>query len=147
MSGRTSAGWPPSRDPRAVFVDRSLGKRTLEGLRLMGLRPLHMGEVYENDGKGIEDVHWISEATERGYPIITKDKKLWINPGEVLIIRETGAQVFIVGAGDIGSVAMGLILGRHFLTVRRRMQRKGGCLWVLHPLRPIDKRHDQPRRR
>lgn len=147
MSARRSTGWPTSREPHAVFVDRSLGKRLLAGLRLMGFRPLHMGEVYEDDGKGIEDVRWIAEATERGYPIVSKDKKLWVNPAEVMIIRETRARVFVVGMGDVGSAAMGLILGRHILTVRRRMRRDGGCLWVLPALRQIDKRHDEPRGR
>ena len=110
-------------------------------MRIFGLDVAWIGDVYPNDGKLVPDVVWIREAAAHKRSVITKDKKIWVNLEEVEAIRDSGAKVFVIGNGGIGSVSMGLILGRHWLTIRRRMRRPGGCLWVLHPLKPIAKHH------
>lgn len=148
MSDGTTGSWPQSRKPNAVFIDRCLGKRLPRGLAILGFSPLLMRDVYLNDGHRLEDPLWIYEAANAGYPIITSDKKIWVNPDEVDAVRDSGAKVFVVGRNDIPAAEAALIIGRHFLTIRRRMRKPGGCLWVLYPLKSIDKRHDEhaPRR-
>ena len=141
MSGGTGGGWPPSRDGYPVFVDRSMGRKAAAGMKVLGLDSVWIGEVYPNDGKLVPDVTWIHDAAAHGRAVITKDRKIVVNLEEFAAIRESGVKVFVVGNGGIGSVAMALILGRHWLTIRRRMKRPGGCLWVLHPLKPIYKQH------
>lgn len=148
MSGATVGNWPPSRSPNGIFVDRCLGKRLPYGLAVLGLDPLPMREVYDDDGNALEDVLWIYEAAAHGYPIITSDKAIATNPDEIDAVRDSGAKVFVVGRNDIPAAQAGLIIGRHFLTIRRRMRRPGGCLWVLHAVKPIEKLHEeQPRRK
>lgn len=145
MSGSTVGSWPLSRKPGAVFVDRSIGKRTAFGLAILGLHPVWIGDVYENDGKLVDDVVWIPEASRLGYPILTKDRRIWVNPHEVDCVLESDARVFVVGDGNISSVRMALLFGRHFLPVRRRMNLPGGCLWILRPGKPIDRQHESRR--
>lgn len=142
MSATTNGGWPRSPEKFAVFVDRSMGRRSARGLAVLGLSPVWIGDVYPKAGALVPDVVWIHDSAKHGHAVITKDKRIWVNREEVQAILESGAKVFVIGNGNISSVAMALILGRHFLTIRRRLQRPGGCLWILHALKPIEKRHD-----
>lgn len=79
MFAATGSGRPQSREERSVLVDRSMGKMAAKGLAVLGLHPVWIGEVYTNDAKLVPDVVWIHEAAQRGYPVITKDRTIWVN--------------------------------------------------------------------
>lgn len=145
MSSDSVGNWPPSHSPRSIFIDRSIGKRTAFALAILGLEPLWIGEVYEQDGRFTDDLIWIHEAAEHGYPILTKDRRIWVNPDEIQAVKDSGARVFVIGDGQISAVKMAALFGRHFLPVRRRMRVDGGCLWILRPDRQIERQHETRR--
>lgn len=56
------------------FVDRSLGKSILEGLRAAGLSVRSMAEVYgEKSGQLLADDVWLRDAGENDWIVLTKD--------------------------------------------------------------------------
>lgn len=58
------------------------------------------------------DADWMRAATERGWLILTKDKRVRRRPGELQTIRDAGAAAFILTAGDLpGSDQAAAFLG------------------------------------
>lgn len=62
------------RPPPEFFVDRSLGKSIVEGLRAVGLIVHSMAEIYgERQAQMLEDEVWLQDAGVNGWVVLTKD--------------------------------------------------------------------------
>ena len=85
----------PTEKPEEFFVDRSLGKSIVAGLRDAGLIVYSMADVYgEILGQGLHDEVWLRDAGERDWVILTKDDAIRRRPAERDALISAGARVF-----------------------------------------------------
>lgn len=86
----------PKESPE-FFVDRSLGKSIVEGLRAAGLSARSMAEVYgEKSGPGqlLADEVWLRDAGENNWIVLTKDDAIHRRPAERDALTEAAVRVF-----------------------------------------------------
>ncbi len=92
-------------DPRAepvFFVDRSLGKSIVIGLRAVGLDARSMTEVYgERAGQGLEDETWLRDAGLNDWVVLTKDNAIRRRPAEREALTEARARVFCLTTSQL----------------------------------------------
>lgn len=81
------------------FIDRSLG---VEPLRSTLVRAGVLVEIHDDHFKRDEQDHvWLAEVSARSWVVLTKDKRLRYRPLEISVLRESGARVFILIAGNL----------------------------------------------
>ena len=81
--------------PAEFFVDRSLGKSIVEGLRVAGLAVRSMAEVYgEKRAQLLDDQVWLRDAGENGWIVLTKDDAIRRRPAERDALTEAAVRVF-----------------------------------------------------
>lgn len=77
------------------FVDRSLGKSIVEGLRAVGLTVNSMADVYgEQPGQLLLDEVWLRDAGENDWIVLTKDDAIRRRPAERDALTEAAVRVF-----------------------------------------------------
>lgn len=73
----------PKEKPAEFFVDRSLGKSIVEGLRKAGLSVHSMAEVYgEKPSQLLADEVWLRDAGKHNWIVLTKDDAIRRRPAE-----------------------------------------------------------------
>jgi predicted nuclease of predicted toxin-antitoxin system len=80
------------------FVDRALGNRVVEALREAGAQVEAHRDHFAPDAL---DIEWLPVVSQRGWVVLTKDKKLRHNPLELQAIAQANARVFILTAGNL----------------------------------------------
>ena len=77
------------------FVDRSLGKSIVEGLRATGLIVHSMTDVYgEKQAQRLPDETWLRDAGRNNWIVLTKDDAIRRRPAERDALIEAAARVF-----------------------------------------------------
>lgn len=77
------------------FVDRSLGKSIVEGLRAAGLSVRSMAEVYgEKRAQLLADEVWLRDAGKNNWIVLTKDDAIRRRPAERDALTEAAVRVF-----------------------------------------------------
>jgi len=67
--------------PPEFFVDRSLGKSIVEGLRATGLTVRSMADVYgDARAQRLRDEVWLRDAGKNGWIVLTKDDAIRRRP-------------------------------------------------------------------
>lgn len=85
---------PKEKSPE-FFVDRSLGKSIVEGLRAAGLTVHSMADVYgEKRSQRLDDEIWLRDAGKNDWIVLTKDDAIRRRPAERDALTEAGARVF-----------------------------------------------------
>jgi PIN like domain len=81
--------------PSQFFVDRSLGKSIVEGLRAAGLVVHSMADIYGEDrAQRLADEVWLRDAGEQHWIVLTKDDAIRRRPAERDAIVDAAVQVF-----------------------------------------------------
>jgi aryl-alcohol dehydrogenase-like predicted oxidoreductase len=77
------------------FVDRSLGKSIVEGLRAAGLTVYSMADVYgERRAQRLADEIWLRDAGKNDWIVLTKDDAIRRRPAERDALTEAAVRVF-----------------------------------------------------
>ena len=85
----------PPRQHGDFFVDRSLGKSIVEGLRAVGLTVHSMADIYgEQRGQLLADEVWLRDAGENDWIVLTKDDAIRRRPAERDALTEAAVRVF-----------------------------------------------------
>lgn len=85
----------PEPDELTFFVDRSLGKSILAGLRAAGLQVLSMADVYgEKAAQLLADEVWLRDAGENDWVVLTKDDAIRRRPAERDALTAAEVRVF-----------------------------------------------------
>lgn len=79
---RMSSAGPPE-----FFIDRSLGKLTAAGLRDLGHAVHLIADFYPDDAKYVPDEQWIADGCQRGWVLLTKDKRIRYREHELAPLR------------------------------------------------------------
>lgn len=78
-----------------LFVDRSLGKSIVVGLRAAGLTVHSMADVYgEKPGQLLADEVWLRDAGKNDWIVLTKDDAIRRRPAERDALTEAAVRVF-----------------------------------------------------
>jgi hypothetical protein len=103
------------------FVDRSLGKSIVEGLRAAGLTVLSMADVYgEERAQRLPDEIWLRDAGDKGWVVLTKDDAIRRRPAERDAMIEAAVRVFCLTTAQL----RGTEHTERFVTNRHRIARQ-----------------------
>lgn len=130
----TASGRPrPRRSDLIVLVDRCLAPEVaLEISKLDGLYGVSLYEHYgDAAAQHLEDVTFLKEAGHHGWGILTQNPRMWQVPHERECINSSGTRVFTLDDPSASKTLKGLVLGRHLLSIRRRLARSDACFWRL----------------
>jgi hypothetical protein len=82
-------------DEPEFFVDRSLGKSIVAGLRADGLRVRSMADIYgERQAQLLADEIWLRDAGENDWVVLTKDDAIRRRPAEREALIAAAVRVF-----------------------------------------------------
>jgi PIN domain-containing protein len=87
----------PPRSEKSVefFVDRSLGKSIVEGLRALGLTVHSMADIYgEKQAQRLADETWLRDAGKNDWVVLTKDDAIRRRPAERDALNDAAVRVF-----------------------------------------------------
>jgi len=85
----------PREQSPEFFVDRSLGKSIVEGLRTAGLTVHSMADIYgEKRAQRLADEIWLRDAGENDWIVLTKDDAIRRRPAERDTLTAASVRVF-----------------------------------------------------
>lgn len=112
---------PTESDEPEFFVDRSLGKSIVVGLRAAGLRVRSMADVYgEEAAQLLADEVWLRDAGENNWVVLTKDDAIRRRPAERDALIEAEARVFCLTNRNMRAAAQ----TERFVANRHRIVRQ-----------------------
>jgi hypothetical protein len=86
---------PPEEQTPEFFVDRSLDKSIVEGLRNAGLTVHSMADVYgEKHAQRLPDEAWLRDAGQNDWVVLTKDDAIRRRPAERDALTKAAVRVF-----------------------------------------------------
>jgi hypothetical protein len=115
------------------LVDRCLAPEVAYEISKMdGLYGIPLRDHYgDNTAQALEDITFLTEAGTLGWGVLTQNPRMWQVPQERACIVEGRTRVFSLDDPNASKTLKGLVLGRHLLTIRRRLQRPDPCFWRL----------------
>jgi hypothetical protein len=112
---------PSPSDQPEFFVDRSLGKSIVVGLRAVGLQVRSMAGVYgEEAAQLLADEIWLRDAGENDWIVLTKDDAIRRRPAERDSLTEAAVRVFCLTNRNMRAAAQ----TERFITNRHRILRQ-----------------------
>ncbi|MFF5325362.1 hypothetical protein ACFY2Y_16790 [Janibacter hoylei] len=130
----TVGGRPrPRKTDQILLVDRCLAPEVADEISKMdGLYGIALKEHYgDQAAQQLADVTFLAEAGQRGWGVLTQNPRMWQVPQERDCIIESGTRVFSLDDPNANKTLKGLVLGRHLLSIRRRLKRQDPCFWRL----------------
>ena len=76
-----------------IFIDRSIPRGVAEAVRKMREDVVWLEDEFPHD---VPDEEWLAAAGQRGWLVITHDRKIRTRPGERSAIMENGVGCFIM---------------------------------------------------
>jgi hypothetical protein len=113
----------PEPDELTFFVDRSLGKSIVAGLRTAGLQVLSMADVYgEKAAQLLADEVWLRDAGEKDWVVLTKDDAIRRRPAERDALTEAEVRVFCLTNRNMRAAAQTerFVINRHRIVRQAR---------------------------
>jgi hypothetical protein len=130
----TGSGRPrPRKGDHILLVDRCLAPEVAyEISKLDGLHGVPLRDHYGDEtAQQLEDITFLTEAGQRGWGVLTQNPRMWQVPQERDCIIDNRIRVYSLDDPNASKTLKGLVLGRHLLSVRRRLQRTDPCFWRL----------------
>jgi hypothetical protein len=123
----TSSGRPrPRSSDQILLVDRCLSPEIAHEIsKVDGMFGIALHEHY---GDAVAQSLADGEA---GWAVLTQNPRMWQVPDERNCILEHRTRVFSLDDPNASKTLKGLVLGRHLLSIRRRLRRPDPCFWRL----------------
>lgn len=138
MSTPTSRGSRPSFNEPRILVDRCISPSFAAVLRKSGLDCSSLAEVFGNSrAEQMKDEEWIEWAAVNGYAVLTANPRMLKVPMEREAIVRHGTQVFCIAKPDTTKEDKAYLVGRHILSIIRKMRTEDACFWRLYMRLPI----------
>jgi len=115
------------------LVDRCLAPEVAYEISKMdGIYGIALKDHYgDNVAQRLADVTFLAEAGERCWGVLTQNPRMWQVPQERMCITASRTRVFSLDDPNANKTLKGLVLGRHLLSIRRRLKRQDPCFWRL----------------
>ncbi len=130
----TESGRPkPRRTDLILLVDRCLSPEiAYEISKMDGLYGIPLFEQYGDEvAQQLTDVTFLTEAGRSDWGVLTQNPRMWQVPQERACIIANRTRVFSLDDPNASKTLKGLVLGRHLLSIRRRLGRRDACFWRL----------------
>jgi hypothetical protein len=115
------------------FVDRSLGKSVVSGLRAAGLLIYSMADIYgEERAQGLSDEEWLSDAGANDWVVLTKDRAIRRRPSEREALMAAGVRVFCVTSANLRGAEQLERLERNLDRILRQAMRPGPYIYGVY---------------
>jgi hypothetical protein len=116
-----------------MLVDRCLAPEiALEISKMDGLYGIALAEHYGDQvAQDLADVDFLANAGDAGWGVLTQNPRMWQVPDERNCMLEHRTRVFSLDDPNASKTLKGLVLGRHILSIRRRLRRDAPCFWRL----------------
>lgn len=138
MSNPTSRGSRHSSDAPRILVDRYISSSFAAVLRKTGLDCSSLAEVFgDSRAQQMQDEEWIEWAAANGYAVLTANPKMLKVPLEREAILKYGTQVFCIAKPETTKEDKAYLMGRHVLSILRKMKTDDPCFWRLYMRLPI----------
>jgi hypothetical protein len=96
---------PVDEQPPEFFVDRSLGRSIVDGLRAAGLIVYSMADIYgEDQAQRLTDEVWLRDAGKHCWVVLTKDDAIRRRPAERDAMIDATARVFCLTTAKLRGV-------------------------------------------
>lgn len=118
-SKKPSAASSPSTPPDlpVLFLDRSLGRRVIAtALRAAGATVEIHDDHFPPDAP---DAHWLAAVGQRGWVVLTKDRRIRYRTLERAALLMAGVRAFVLTAGDLQGPEMARIFVRALPVITR----------------------------
>lgn len=96
---KTSAA-PPSPEPE-FFLDRCLGRTVAARLSALGWTVHQIGEHFPDDAQHVSDPDWIRFGAERGWTLITQDKRIRYRTDELAAVEQSAGVMLQLADGNL----------------------------------------------
>jgi PIN like domain len=111
----------PNEQSPEFFVDRSLGKSIVGGLRATGLTVHSMADIYgEKRAQLLADEVWLRDAGENDWIVLTKDDAIRRRPAERDALTDAAVRVFCLTNRNLRGVEQ----AERFVSNRHRILRQ-----------------------
>jgi hypothetical protein len=111
----------PKEQSPEFFVDRSLGKSIVEGLRATGLMVHSMADAYgERRAQRLADEIWLRDVGKNDWIVLTKDDAIRRRPAERDALTEAAVRVFCLTNRNLRGVEQ----TERFVSNRHRILRQ-----------------------
>jgi len=123
----SAASWPPD---LVLLLDRCMGAKTVpDALRAEGANVLCHQDHFAHDAP---DEQWLKEAGQRGWVVITKDRRIRSRSAEKDAIIDSGALAFLVVSANVGGAALAEIVRRALPSIRQlAIDGKSGQMYLI----------------
>lgn len=96
---KTSAA-PPSPEPE-FFLDRCLGRTVATRLRAQGWIVHQIADHFPDDAQHVSDPDWIRFGAQRGWTLITQDKRIRYREDELAAVQQTASIMLQLADGNL----------------------------------------------
>ncbi len=130
----TGSGRPrPRKGDHILLVDRCLAPEiAYEISKMDGLYGIPLRDHYGDEiPQQVADITFLAEGGRREWGVLTQNPRMWRVPQERDCIVSSRTRVFSLDSANASQTLKGLVLGRHLLSIRRRLHRHDPCLWRL----------------
>ncbi|MCT9138909.1 PIN-like domain-containing protein [Streptomyces violarus] len=117
--------------PPEFFLDRNLGRRVAEGLRLCGWIVHRIGDVFPGDGQDVADEKWIAHGLDQSWVPLSKDGRIKSRDLEIRPVLEREAVLFYLDNQQLRSVEMVERLEAHREAIHRAVSRGGPAAYAV----------------
>lgn len=138
MSSPSSPGSRPSSDGPRILIDRCISPSFAAVLRKTGLECISLAEKFGNSrAEQMQDVEWIQWAGANGYAVLTANPRMLRVPMEREAIVAHGTKVFCIAKPETTKEDKAYLVGRHILSILRKMKSEDPCFWRLYMGIPV----------
>ncbi|WP_328914322.1 MULTISPECIES: toxin-antitoxin system, toxin component, PIN family protein [unclassified Streptomyces] len=92
--------------PHEFFLDRNLGRRVAEELRVLGWVVHRINEVFPADAQDIPDPEWIAHGLDRGWVPLSKDGRIKTRDQEIQPVFDRSAVLFYLNNQQLPTLDM-----------------------------------------
>lgn len=127
-------GWTRRPNELCLLVDRCMAPELASAVDMAdGLRVASLADIYgDSTAQALQDVQFLEDAGRRGWGVLTQNVRMWRTPPERQVIEARDVRVFCLASSQLTRQGQGLVVGRHLLSIRRRLKRTDACFWRIH---------------
>lgn len=92
--------------PHEFFLDRNLGRKVADELRILGWAVHRIGDVFPADAQDISDQDWITHGLDQGWVPLSKDGRIKTRDLEIQPVFDRSAVLFYLNNQQLRSIEM-----------------------------------------
>lgn len=117
--------------PPEFFLDRNLGRRVAEGLRLCGWTVHRIADVFPDDGQDVTDEDWITHGLDQGWVPLSKDGRIKTRDLEIQPVLDRAAVLFYLDNQRMRTTEMVDRLVAHRDAIHRAVEKGGPAAYAV----------------